>query len=203
MNWGAIFERAYSQFFLRDFLGKIVPGALVLVAATVAVQEQSVEESVTALSDVHAVAVVILLGLSWLLGFVAQGVRELLERLAISVGLSRRVNWPQVVAARIGVDEEQRQELERLAVIKEATGNFLGAVPLIAVGLTQGAQWGGSHAVLAIVVGVLLLHRFMDARRRELDLQQVFQQNGLIQGGIGGDVWGTGFLRRFAGEPAH
>ena len=115
-----IFNSFYTRLVLRDFLGKIVPGSVILLAISFTfnlfVYTQLLSEFWLWL---------LFIGFAWIAGFIAQGFGH----------------WIHIInyEPRKGTDEEyikqllkfgykattlERQQLERYLIIREATGNF-------------------------------------------------------------------------------
>lgn len=183
----ALIKYLYQGFLLRDVFGKIVPGALVLLGVVTAVSDEAVVEVIDDFSSQHGALVALALGLAWPLGFVAQAPREFVEWLLMRIRLIADVDWVEVVAARARTPdgderggERRSQELERMAVIKEATGNlafaalFLGLVFWCAdspAWRADGPAWRREH-LWAVGCGLLLFVFSLVARTRELVLHR-------------------------------
>lgn len=173
----ALIKYLYQGFLLRDVFGKIVPGALVLLGVATTVSDETVVGVIGDFSSQHGALVALALGLAWPLGFVAQALRLLTEWILMRIHLIADVDWVQVVVDRAGAfgDEDGggrgSQELERMAVIKEATGNF--AFAALFLGLVfwcaDGPAWRWEH-LWAVGCGLLLFFCSLDARGRELAL---------------------------------
>jgi hypothetical protein len=141
-----LFESFYSKFVLRDFFGKVIPGLVLLLATAVAVSAPyPVASYVQSMGLISAIAI---LGLSWLAGFTAQSVGEavgLIRYYPRRNELGKTLTDRDAYKIRIESDRlapDQRHQLERLVVIKEATGNghvalLLAALILIADGLLE------------------------------------------------------------------
>lgn len=204
MPWQTFFQHLYERFLFRDFAAKVVPGSIVLVAGLVAASDREAMDRVIAdVTNQHGAVVAILLGASWLMGWVAQGLRELLiERVGICIGFCPPVDWVQIVAqrTRAKLDDSAEITIERLTVIKEATGNFAAAIVLAGAGLYLGEQWRDKYWVPAVTAFVLLAYKFFDMRRRELRMQELLMPAPVEGVGTGGD-WGDKFLRRLNAEP--
>lgn len=129
--------------------------------------------------------VAILIGLTWPSSFIAQSFRELAEGMWRRLRKSESVDWWFVVASRAksSITEEQASELERLAVIKEGTGNLgaalLGLLVGIAIGLHDphpASTWENRWAPMAAagIAAIALLRRSGRAARDELAMQEEF-----------------------------
>ncbi|QGM99973.1 hypothetical protein [Methylocystis parvus] len=141
--FAAIFKELYTSFLLRDFVGKIVPGSILLLAfGSLFTPVPQVVKSATDRTTTHFLALVA--GLAWtmVLG---------LQNTATSLKLWRY--YPETdetgaplseMNAQILVEQflqiacqAERQQYERFVVIKEATGNLyislLLSIPLILV----------------------------------------------------------------------
>ena len=95
-DFGGAVKYLYSNFILRDLLAKVVPGAVVLVGAGVAVTGNTpsgVVYDATIYSSLPTAAVVVLAGAAWTAGFVAQLIPFLVELLARRRPLFQRNPW--------------------------------------------------------------------------------------------------------------
>lgn len=163
-------RRFYSGFILRDFLGKIVPGSVALLGVALAVTNQGVWHLLTASrNDLGALPGVIQLlgvGFLWLVGLVVQGFRELIELVSSReervLGSAERVGWP----------EAQREEIERVVVIKESAGNGALAFLVLFAGTLSGPGWPGW--LWAVLAASSLAYFYWSAWTSERDLHDQF-----------------------------
>jgi hypothetical protein len=164
-----LFSAFYDRLILRDFFGKIVPGAF--VAFPLFVFQPS---TINYLWDMSFWLWLFLVGLSWILGFAAQSIGwkagiirfypEIVEQCDWRSMLKNnewrkdlKVNCCIVKCDNLGennstnimrdfdfvADSKQRQQRERLAVIKEACGNASVAlmVGLLVIWLNRLLNW--------------------------------------------------------------
>lgn len=120
------FDHLYLRFFLRDFVGKIVPGAMILVTLVSSFPSLMVDIQLPHLGD--AANVVMFAGFAWLTGITVQGFgRALFGRMR---GAAERNRGNFLEFLRISSDDEKTHH-ERFAVLKESTGNAATALLLI------------------------------------------------------------------------
>lgn len=181
MNLEAALRYLYSHFVLRDLVAKITPGALLLLAVVAAITNEAPETLVRGLSGIHSVVIVLLLAAAWIAGFIAQGLMDglkwLLHGPPLGGGFLPRDDWVDLVANRTTLNPERSRQPERLAIIKEATGNFATSAALSALLIAYNPEV--SHAewwrVAAPVAFVILGHLHYDHQCRELTMQHQFQ----------------------------
>lgn len=191
----ALADNLYRNFILRDIVGKVVPGLIIEVGAWSAIVGQSPTDVVLSVEPRHGAVVAALFALAWTLGFLAQTVLDILKTVVAAVRwgpLKGREKWPKclhtlcpsedgwvrTVGRRTWLRDEVRRELERLTVVKEATGNLAAAFGIFEL---MGLWHVKDHTLLAgLLPGiaiVLLLVRHFDACRRELRLQKWFWEH--------------------------
>ena len=136
MNGSALFEAFYSRLILRDVFGKIVPGCIVLSAVVAASRGGAV--LVSSANSLSVGVWIVVLGVAWITGFAVQGAGEAFEWFKYDPP-EARLTSPQRNALRLALrfkedhgHELNRQNLERLIVIREACGNGYIAVMLSA-----------------------------------------------------------------------
>lgn len=140
---GGLVDALYSRFMLRDVFGKVVPGAIAILAYALGGGEP--RDILKFLSDVPLVAWLFLYGLAWLAGFAVQQIPELLRRSHIHdremYDREGLVFLKHMRSVRHTMSEDHdHQQLERFIVIKEATGNACWAVGIVPILLLLGAH---------------------------------------------------------------
>ncbi len=191
---GSVFESFYTRHILRDLLGKMAPGALVLVGVRVATW--SAHQAIQDMKEANLGAWLVFAAVAWLAGLGLQGIGEISGRwcryfpvqyCTREKGKSRNEAEAEFQAkltmldSNTGVTTEQRQRFERLVLIKEAAGNAcLALLTLIAIVLT--ARWpelfrlapGLGLAVVACA-GFWRLH-FDNVRRQDELLAKIIEK---------------------------
>jgi hypothetical protein len=113
------FDSLYTRFILRDFLGKIVPGAALILA--LAAQFSSWTAVVAFLNKLNTGAWIVGLGVAWIVGLAIQSLGE-------TLGLF--IYWPRKVSDSVErmvkfdqrASDGMRHQVERLRVMKETCG---------------------------------------------------------------------------------
>ena len=139
---GAI-EYLYSKFILRDFAAKIVPGSIVLLGLAVEVSGKQPGWLLARVPKVPVVLLAVGLGFVWILGLMTQQMSFMLvwpllwcftrRRRIPTSRYPFRTEFVDIVSRRTtaeAVEENRAQQLERLVVIKEATGNLATSMAL-------------------------------------------------------------------------
>lgn len=154
-----LIEALYNNFLLRDLFAKIVPGTTVL---TVVVYGNTLGEKVVALmGQIGWPAVLVLAGLAWLVGFAVQDIGEVLRIIrhhprrydSSDYRYRRRIAFKKVATT------SETQQVERYAIIKEASGNSATAIFLGIAILAVRIWWLGdiSFELSTFLAGLLLL----------------------------------------------
>ena len=137
----------YSQLILRDVFGKIVPGSIAMAGVLAAVMGQ--EDFGHLAASIPLGGWVLLLGAAWLVGFAVQGVGEqsrlfLYDPKEANLKVTQRYELRLHLRERTGgMDDLNKENIERLYVIREACGNGYVATMVAAAALL----WGhGFHA---------------------------------------------------------
>ena len=127
-------DALYSRFLLRDFFGKIIPGAIFLLPVTILLfKSSSILES---LNDTSLGVWLLLLGFAWITAFAIQSFGErvgFIQYYPPSDGQSANQvqrDWYVKYAKLKNRNDYERhaQEFERLSVIMEACGNMYVAL---------------------------------------------------------------------------
>jgi hypothetical protein len=146
-----VIKYLYTDFILRDLFSKVVPGSLIVLGFVTAVTGWPPGDLIRGVEQLPVIVIVAGLGLTWSIGFVAQQMSfivlsPVLERFKQHRHLCIprsffRVEFVGLVARRTELSAEQRKSLERLAIIKEATGNLAMAIALLGPLWFLGDKW--------------------------------------------------------------
>ena len=152
----ALLSRLYDRFLLRDFLGKIVPGTIASIGVGMMITEEPVGRLVdTVRSEFEGSPVAFTalgFGLLWLAGFVVQAPREIYEFFRVDRRQNRET-WLDFALRDLG---RREQAVERIVVIKEATGNGFVALSVLLLGGWIGPGLS-EPAWMSLALAVLLL----------------------------------------------
>lgn len=116
-----VFDALYSRLLLRDFFGKIVPGMIVLVTISLAVFPSN--DVLMFCNKVKFFPALILIGLAWIMAFAIQAIGEKTRLIRYHTYKKNEEFYTIRFQFHKETEPEERQELERLIVIKEACGN--------------------------------------------------------------------------------
>lgn len=141
----------YTQFLLRDFLAKIVPGAVIVVGIVWALTgTKGVRRLCRREHKVSVRRFLLLIGMAWILGFVGQEV-GFLNHLSFTDNIrygdgaeTAEQRWQRRIGINDRETDEDRETVERLAVIKEATGNLAWAL-FLCFALAWLGEWRRRH----------------------------------------------------------
>jgi len=150
----------YLRFVLRDVFGKMVPGAVLLLAVSFSIAEGN--GSAPLWHESSVVGWALFLGIAWILGFALQASGEWLGLLRNEPkNLTRQAFYEQLIEFHrlTRDDRSEAMQGERLLVIKEACGN--GAMALAAAEMLWIARALGAGAEIAsratgLIVGISL-----------------------------------------------
>ena len=164
MNWNKLFECFY-KFLLRDFLGKIVPGGVV-VWAFCSGQDWFLGSAET-IADVPVLVWLFLAGVAWVAGFAVQAISELLLPWRPTMD---REHAQERVDERIEVlkqfSEEGRRDYERLIAIEKISRNGAMALALVAIAAMakscENAGWIYSLCGILGLAGLLHLSHYCE-----------------------------------------
>ena len=124
------FDSIYDKLVLRDLVGKVVPGSILILAAGVSVYSPA--ELNGLIKSVHWSLLIVGGGAAWLMGFALQYTGEKCKLLRTHPGGSRssRENFFESWSKfQVTATAHEKIHAERLNVIKEACGN--GAVAFL------------------------------------------------------------------------
>lgn len=189
---GSVFESFYTRHILRDLLGKMAPGTLVLVGVRVATW--SAHQAIQDMKEANLGAWLVFAAVAWLAGLGLQGIGEISGRCRYfpvqyctrEKGKSRDQAEAEFQAkltkldSNNGVTTDQRQRFERLVLIKEAAGNACLAL-LILIPIVVTARWAelfrlapGLGFAVVMCAGFWRLH-FDNVRRQDELLAKIIK----------------------------
>ncbi len=113
-----IVEAFYARFILRDLLAKITPGSIVLLAMAKNIAINDV--LISLISNFSFVFGVLIISISWIVGFGIQGLGEKLKLIKYHENEEAQENYSKFL--KYG-DKDQQKDVERVVVIKETCGN--------------------------------------------------------------------------------
>ena len=182
----------YNRFYLRDLFGKIVPGLIFCISIYLTVNQSLLKMSV----QVNLILAIVLLGSSWVLGFCVQSFGEWigLIRYYSKDYKTQRDFYKDYISFQKKAIASEKEDVERLVVIKEACGNF--CTTLITVGLfvhlifinTQGLAalikckeyW--SIYIIAIFIIIFLFRMHRKHVQRQCDFIKTVLSNDTKEG---------------------
>lgn len=152
-------DTLYSRFILRDFVGKVVPGALLTVSTLQSVTfPHSLLDN---LSSLPAAIWLALLGFCWIAGFIVQWLGAILgtrsyphigDKIPGTSARHTKANTPasdvefhRAVLKYRHLGSQETQQLERFTVIKEACGNGYVSLILASAVCLAAAMWTVRH----------------------------------------------------------
>jgi len=166
---GDTIKYLYEKFILRDFFAKIIPGFVILLSIATILTEKSPIYLITLVPNWNTHLFLLIAGLSWVLGFVAQEIGRWFRVLRTEDPVNKLITL-----ARLKGEEDLKHQRERHVVIKEATGNLaMALVVLLVVSLVKIPNMILRVSV-AIGVPALILfvrHRYMAKRQTEIDIE--------------------------------
>jgi hypothetical protein len=157
VNGSALFEAVYSRLILRDIFGKIVPGCLILAAFFVG--SRGTAGLLSAANSLSLGVFIVVLGVAWVAGFAVQGLGETLGGFLYDppeVHLTSVQRNDLRLEIRRKADDGHdlnRQNIERLIVIREACGNSY--VALAVLGGVWLWRYGFDSAVSGVSVAIV------------------------------------------------
>jgi hypothetical protein len=161
------FQAFYTQFILRDLLGKVAPGAILLGGLTLSFIPfaKAVEHGGQAGFGAWVVAGAV----AWLLGISLQGLGEIVHFIRYYPRSVPDREWRRKLAKfHAEAKASQAQHFERFVVIKEACGNAVVAI-VVTTAIIAAMRWGTTagylaFAALAAIPGLVKMH-FANAAR--------------------------------------
>src|SRR3989338_2411328 len=121
-NLVGLFDALYSRLLLRDVFGKILPGMVVIFS--ILASFYSVTQIKTLLLEMNFWLWLILLGAAWISAFAVQSLGEFLKVIRYHNKNTHKEFYKERYEFNKCVNSsEERLQLERLVVIKEACGN--------------------------------------------------------------------------------
>lgn len=125
MNGREILSIIYDKFYLRDLFGKMVPG-LIFIGAT-----YTTANYFCLVPDIKTGIFlgIVLLGISWILGFCIQSFGEWIKLIRyLPKSETQSEFYAQYLDFLKKATMAEKENVERLVVIKEACGNFCSAI---------------------------------------------------------------------------
>jgi hypothetical protein len=151
-NLPGLFDALYSRLLLRDFFGKVIPGAIVIFSMCLATWPWTYIQKF--IQDLSFISGLILIGLSWILAFALQGVGEVTHLLRYHICKTSKDFYGKRNRFHMRTNARQHQQLERLEVIREACGNGYIALSLSGLFLIlNGLARDGYRIVFTVIVG--------------------------------------------------
>jgi len=127
-NSKSLFDSFYTNFILRDLLAKITPGSIIFSTLFVISSKDS-SSFVEFISDLTFWSSIILLGILWITGIAVQGLGEILVWIRyFPKDIDNRTFQEIRLEFLKRASDGQKQENERIIVIKEACGNTYVAI---------------------------------------------------------------------------
>lgn len=178
----AIVEALYKNFLLRDLFAKIVPGTIVLVS--VIFQNPALAHLTGAATTFGWPMILVGAGATWTVGFAIQEIGELLriikhhpERYSQPLQRYRLRNAFKKVAA-----EAEAQQVERYAIIKEATGNgstaIIVALLIVTLRALTSEDFGCSlQILLPSLLMLVLAFALLRANRNHAEKQYAYMES--------------------------
>lgn len=127
-----LFDALYSRLLLRDFFGKVVPGAIVIFSVCATVFTPA--EVAGFVQNMSFLPATIFVGLAWIVAFSVQALGEKTKLIRYhDLDTNRQFYVRRKEFLDKTTDAQEHQQLERLAVIKEACGNGYLALVLSSI----------------------------------------------------------------------
>lgn len=145
-----ILSLIYNRFYLRDFFGKIVPGLVFCTSIYLTLKDLEIVPPV----ELKPLLIIVLIGISWILGFCMQSFGEWIK--LIRYYPSSYENQSDFLEDYINFQsqatEHEKEDVERLVVIKEACGNLCSTFLLSCICL---------HLIFLNACGFTILQHFI------------------------------------------
>lgn len=161
---GEVVTNLYDKLILRDFLAKVLPGIIVMLAIYIAWFSTELSPAITImhLSQASVGLWVIVVGLGWFAGMAVQSSGEVIKAIR---PFSRKTTTPDFFRKLVAVQNSiprLRQGYERYVIIKEACGNASMSLFVAVIFVTLRAWYGqplyaGWLALVAILAAAALL----------------------------------------------
>lgn len=131
-KFSASAEHLYTTFILRDVLAKIIPGLILIVSLYMASYSLCLEQATEKILSLPTTVIVLLFIVSWTGGFVVQEVGTWVHLLGSEIAEEgeRKKAATKRGLAMAELNATQLQHVERMFVIKEASGNLAVAILL-------------------------------------------------------------------------
>lgn len=144
-----LFDAFYSQFVLRDFFGKIIPGFLLILS--IAVSLTSLNETDEYLKSMSGWMWLMTGGVGWIGGFLVQSFGEVCGFFrAFPKNSTFKESFQKLIrfSKSPQLTDHERRTLERFVVIKEACGNSYIAISIASLILLSDKLFNKSHVTL-------------------------------------------------------
>jgi hypothetical protein len=160
----AVFDSLYTNLLLRDLGAKVAPGMTILVAVRMAMT--SVAQAMKDMNEAHLGAWLVAIAVAWLAGLAVQGLGEItgfLPFLPVRYFPKGKTwaEWNMLLKRFDAVAKEpERYRLERLIVVREATGNgcLAGFLATLVLLTTKGVPTVFLIAGVLATLGLGILH---------------------------------------------
>jgi hypothetical protein len=166
-----IFDSFYTKFVLRDLFGKIIPGFIFL--CSIATLFDKPADILALLKTISAWYLIPIFGISWVLAFALQALGESLRLIRYSPKDIKQTEWYQLVkkfGRRVVLDEKQQKE--RIVIIKEACGNTsVSIIASVLVVIGSGLITFHDIFTLIVIFLIVILLQIMHRKhiKREFD----------------------------------
>lgn len=126
-----ILSLIYNRFYLRDLFGKIIPG-FVFCGGIYLVLEGL---EIVPLVEINLPLVIVLIGISWILGFCVQSFGEWIRVIRYyPISYKKQSDfYTAYLSFQSQATEHEKEDVERFVVIKEACGNLCSALLLTCI----------------------------------------------------------------------
>jgi hypothetical protein len=182
-----VMDIIYNKFFLRDIFGKMVPGFLFCSTMYPWAEKFDFLPNL----NMNTPMVIVLMGFSWIMGFCIQSFGEWIHLIRYYPKSKNRLEFYEEYIKFLGnASEFEKQNVERLVVIKEACGNLSISILATAILLnvfiinSQGIKnaigffvgyW--SLYVVATLIFIFLLRMHRKHVQRQYDFMKIVLKN--------------------------
>lgn len=195
----AFFDALYGRFLLRDVFGKILPGWVTIIVILRRL-DLSLFDMIGLQSQVAAF--VVTSGIAWIISFALQEVGSYLGLISLwpKAAGSEEVRYPMLIRFLAVATDDEKRNVERLVVIKEATGLatvailvagvvWLTLMPVLGDHIAIGAVQYFVVLVLLFLGGAALRHSHVTHRNREQTYREcVLATHGAMVVGTAADT---------------
>lgn len=174
-----LFDALYSRLLLRDFFGKVVPGTIIILS--ICAELFSPNDISKFIYNASVFSALILTGFAWIVAFALQAIGEKTHLIRYHTYNTDKAFYVRRHEFHVKTNNREHQQLERLAVIKEACGNGYLALGLSVVFLSvQELVSNGCQYVIykfihywpvilfiAVLIAFLAVMHFIHVRRHD------------------------------------